>query len=314
MLWSDPQPLFSAQDTGSSVRPALCDFNGSLFVAWPSMPDLGKEFAPSFSFTSRNASDDGWNPLKTVKFTDSAGKHDPTKHQDYVSALVVFQNSLYALVPVTSATSTGLEVFLYDGATFNKCATWSGDWHTDVAATTANGVLYVIGHRLSDSKIIWTHTNSSLAGPTNPPTLLTGQYSTQNLGLTARNGAVVALFLGIIGMGVIEMILDMTVTPPVWNVTDETAQVGRSGVSAMTTPDDAYSWISFKSTQADCIDICNYRFNDMCYDSADSLGDDNPAACHNEAALCWSAGKVYAVWNADTGKGPLHFRTSVPGQ
>lgn len=322
MSWTVPQPLFVGQDTGSTVRPGICDFNGRLFVAWPTMPENGTPFAPSFSFTSRNTNDDGWNPPQLVSFRDSAGKRDSSKHQDYASALVVFKNSLYALVPVTSASSSGLDVFLYDGSTFNQCSSWAGDWHTDIAATVANDVLYVIGHRLSDSAIIWTYSSAdNMKNSTGPPklalgqfegTLLTGQYTRWSVGLTARHGVVVALYLGVMN-GVVEMTLDTTGSAPAWTVTDYTDQVGMMGVSAVTTPDNAYSWIGFKSTQASCIDICHYKFANGCYDSGDSLGDDPPASCANEPALCWSGGKVYAVWNTNTGQGPLHFRTAVPG-
>ncbi|KXJ85474.1 hypothetical protein Micbo1qcDRAFT_209955 [Microdochium bolleyi] len=313
-------PLDTQFPMGSFYRPAMCEYNGRLFIAWATIPPYGPP-PPSFSYTARNLTDDGWDERKIVNFPEI------TAHQTYGSCLVVFNNTLFALVPFDSGNGGGLGLFFYNGDSFSWIGQWSATWETDVVAVVANNVLHIIGHRTSDNALIWTYSLPGLLDllQKGPPALPASQFSantevgestTAAPALTVRpGGIVVALLLAnTSGGGVLETTLDMTADPPVWNRTDDLDESGSTAVSAMTTPDGANSWISFKKHNGESSLLCAYKFGDGCYTSSPySLGGDSPWRCYNPAALCWANGYVYTVWtDKGTYSPPMYWsRTAV---
>lgn len=82
---------------------------------------------------------------------------------------------------------------------------------------------------------------------------------------------------------------------------------GRSGVSAMITPDGQNAWICFNGPSSDTNQMAWYNTGKNCWSSSDSIGETDELRCLNEAALVWSDGWVYAVWNSELSGNPLCY-------
>ncbi|KAF5645168.1 hypothetical protein F52700_2368 [Fusarium sp. NRRL 52700] len=310
LTWSPKQVVPGAPVT-TPQKPALCDFQGTAFLAWASKSDLTFFSAgPTFSFTHWDSSMSAWAPPQVVKLDNE----DNSIYQSHTSALVVFQDILYVLVPFCSDKKSGLRVFSYTGKTFIPAGDWSSAWNTDVAAVVSNGTLHVVGRGLP---ALYTFSKPGVANITGPgdfspnyPVL--GTITTYDPALIVREGKVVLLTLSMTppSFGILqvqELTLSNSGGEVIWTRTNQLYERGRSGVSAMITPDGQNAWICFKGLSSDTNQMAWYNAGKNCWSSSDSIGETDALKCLNEAALVWSDNWVYAVWNSELSGNPLCY-------
>lgn len=297
--WSQAQLLNQGIGVNTQLKPAMCDFNGRLFLAWATWADFGQ--ASTFSFTRWSSSDNGWEAPTNVLLDDSSTT------QSYTSALAVYNNVLYAFVPYASQSDSstgGLSIFKYSGTTFVHVCNWGNTWNTSVTAAVCDGVLHVVGYNQNNSDhFVWTWTNANLqtitASGDFSDNAAINESTTSNPALFVRDGKLRLLFLASgDSRGVLEDTLTMGNNPP-WVRTDTLNESGNSGVSGASTPDGKRAWICFKTHNGYSNLICHYKRknNANCWSSNRSMGSGEILEALHEAALACSGDWLYAVWN-----------------
>ncbi|KAF7553450.1 hypothetical protein G7Z17_g3618 [Cylindrodendrum hubeiense] len=304
--WSPAKPILQGAQVETQNKPAICDFNGRVFIAWATTSGTDTP-ASTFSFTSWLPSDDGWAPLSHAKLNDSTV-------QSNTSALVVFKEVLYAFVPWTSTTSSdsGLSIFKYNEVTFEHVGDWGETWNTPVTAVTHKGTLHVIGYNQSDSDhFVWTWSNpgqTTITGSEFSDNTRINQQSSSNPALVVRDDGVHLMFLA---HGDGRGVLDITLIEDsnTWGPSVELNESGNSGISATATPDGKHAWICFKKHNGSSNLLCYWetKNNANCWSDNQSLGSGNILEGLNEAALVWSNDWIYAVWNTYQSDAPMYY-------
>ncbi|KAJ3549840.1 hypothetical protein NM208_g291 [Fusarium decemcellulare] len=298
--WSQASALISGAGYGTQYKPAICDYNGTVFLAWATSSDSSSP-PSTFSFTSWLPADNGWATPTTVSFPDSS------MYQSNTSALVVFNAVLYAFVP----NGSGLSIFSYNDSTFVHAGNWGSTWNTAIAAVVCDKTLHVVGSNGSDNDhLVWSWSDPGLTAVTGPSgfsaNTTINESSTSNPALIVRGGSVVLLLLANTdGRGVLEDTLSKDTNT--WSRTDTLDQSGNSGVSAAASPDGEHSWICFKKHNGRSNLMCHYKKKKTCWSSNYSMGSGDVLHGWNEAALVYSNDWVYAVWNTYKGGNPIYY-------
>ncbi|KAI1323054.1 hypothetical protein F5Y16DRAFT_403834 [Xylariaceae sp. FL0255] len=246
--WSQPAAVIPDSEGCTPYKPAICDYNGRVFLAWATQSDSELQFPRNFHFTSRNLADDGWAQPSLVSLDSEQGEG----YQTASSALVVFNHILYAFVPVryrageNNEVISGLAIFQYNGSTFNRTVWWQTHLSSYVAAVVCGGTLHVIQALRSPSEetpnsIRWNYSLPGVQTITSSDQFsqdaLLGEYTSSTPTLMVRDGEVVALFLtNDDHRQVFETTLDWSTKT--WNISHRLSQWGNSGISAMTTPNN----------------------------------------------------------------------------
>ncbi len=300
--WSQAQALFPGSTTGSQYKPAICQYEDKIFLAWATWSNTY-----TFSYTYWRLSDNGWNDA-----TRDVALADASYTQSHTSALVVFNKVLYAFIPYSSPTQSGCSIFNYDKTegTFVHIVDWFDTWTTDIAAVVYKDTLYVVGHNPNDGDhLYWTCSNPGVTSIT-AANAISGfsantkinESTTSCPALIVRKDKktlkdkVVLLFLA---SSDARDILECTLTEgdnPTWNRTDDLEECGNSGVSATSTPDGQHAWLCFKKHNGRTNLMCHYQKNGA-WSSNYSMGAGSVLECANEAALVFFDDWVYAVWN-----------------
>ncbi|CZR49544.1 uncharacterized protein FPRO_15903 [Fusarium proliferatum ET1] len=313
--WSSPQLVVPGSIVTSSRKPAICDYNGTAFIAWATQSiDSPNDPGPTFSFTSWIADKDAWAQPTLVPIGDSG------MYQSHTSALVVYNNDLYAFVPYKSGgDDKGCRIFRYDDDkdTFFVTADWSKEWNGDLAAAVDNdSLLHVICN--SDDSLVWTYSTSSSSDDLSwrgfsHNTRIPLGGTTSNPALTVIGGKIVAFFLWSFFdcRSVQQTTLDMSTKQ--WTSIDRSRikQSGNSGISAMSTPDGQNSWICFKKHDGSSNLLCEYEKDSSSWSDNYSMGTSDAYLCWNEAAIAWSDNYVYAVWNSHLSGSPLCYSRTL---
>ncbi|GKU07506.1 phosphatidylinositol diacylglycerol-lyase [Fusarium langsethiae] len=301
--WSQANSLIPGSDTGTQYKPAICDHEGQVFLAWARSSDTSSN-DPSFSFSRWLASDNGWAPPKLVPFSD------PSRYQSDTSALVVFHGVLYAFVPFSSSGDGGMAIFSYDGNTFNFVCDWGSVWSTPIAAVVFKETLHVVGYNESNGDHFnWTWTNDGLKTITGPGDFSANttidESSTSNPALVVRQDHVSLFFLtSNDSRAVTECKLTDDNT---WVRGPTIGQSGNSGISATSTPDGQHTWICFKTHNGRTNLMCNWKVKASSWSNNTSMGSGTTLECANEAALVVSGDWVYAVWNTYPNNQPMYY-------
>ncbi|KAG5768795.1 hypothetical protein H9Q72_003780 [Fusarium xylarioides] len=305
--WSQAEPLVPGpsivNNVGTQFKPAMCEFQGKVFLAWATMPSDNSP--PSFSFTHWLPSDNGWTPPTVVPLD--------TWKQCNTSTMVVFKGVLYLLVPYTSLNSSdsACGIYRYNETTFEFICNWFSQWCTALTAIVHNDILHVVGYNQSDDDhFVWTYSKpdttdigwiSSTMGFNG--NLKINEQTSSNPALVFRDGHVRLMFLSHSDYrSVLEITLDMETQPPSWSSNVAVpGESGDSGISATSTPTGADAWICFKTHGGYNNLMCRWERKSNSWTSNQPMGDGMILWCENEAALLYSDSWVYAVWNS-----PLH--------
>ncbi|CZR47880.1 uncharacterized protein FPRO_13547 [Fusarium proliferatum ET1] len=307
--WSQAQPVATDNSVGTQFKPAACDFNGTLFLAWATQyQNEPSKCASSFSFTYWLTSENGWATPTSVALSDSS------MAQSHTSVLVVFHSELYALVPCSSPTSSGLYIYKYDGTTFQESGALDSTWNTSVAATVYHGDLHMVGFdRNNGDRINWIISKpdaTTISGPESfLPSTATDNSTTGNMGLIVRKGntGLDELVLIFLADNDSRTVLENTLVNGVWTRTDKLDERGNSGVSATSTPDGQSSWICFKKWHGYSNLICEYDAPHGCWTSNYSMGTADNLECWNEAALIYSNRWLYIIWNMNNTPQTIYY-------
>ncbi|KAM0346781.1 hypothetical protein ACHAPZ_011538 [Fusarium culmorum] len=223
-----------------------------------------------------------------------------------LSALVVFKGILYAFVPwkATSGSDSGCQIWSYDEKWFNQVGEWGSTWCTPITAVEHKGVLHVVGYNTSDDNhFVWTYseaTTTTITGPSGfSPNSRINESSSSNPALVIVNDTLHLFFLAS-GSG--RSVLDTCMNgqePLSWiRITgDDLDESGNSGISAVSNPTSDLLWICFKTHNGEDNLTCHWSKKKPSWTKSVPLGSGGVFPTKNEAALVYSNGWVYAVWN-----------------
>ncbi|KLO94894.1 Uncharacterized protein LW93_3584 [Fusarium fujikuroi] len=308
--WSQAEPIVpDPNNVGTQFKPAICEFQGKVFLAWATTPSDNSP--TSFSFTHWLPSDNGWAPPTVVPLGN--GKQCNT------STMVMFKGVLYLFVPYTSldGSYSACAIYSYNQTTFEYACDWGSKWCTALSAIVHNDILHVVGYNQSDDDhFVWTYSNpdttdigwiSSTQGFTGNSKI--NEQTSSNPALVFRDGHVRLMFLSHSDYrSVLEITLDMESQPPSWssNVVVP-GESGNSGISATSTPTGEDAWICFKTHGGQNNLMCRWEKKTNSWTPNQPMGDGPILWCQNEATLLYSDSWVYAVWNAILQGGSIYW-------
>ncbi|KAF5569480.1 plc-like phosphodiesterase [Fusarium phyllophilum] len=285
--WSWAEPLVPGPyNAGTQFKPAMCEFQGKVFLAWATMPSDNNP--PSFSFTHWLPSDNGWAPFTVVLLGNAK--------QCNTSTMVVFKGVLYLFVPYTSVdgSDSACAIYSYNETNFEYVCDWFSPWCTALSAIVHDDILHVVGYNQSDDDhFIWTYSKPDTTDKFRHG--LQRELKDQRANLHDYRS-------------ILEITLDMETQPPSWSSNVAVpGESGDSGISATSTPTGADAWICFKTHGGYNNLMCRWERKSNSWTSNQPIGDGIILWCENKAALLYSDSWVYAVWNSPLQGGSIYW-------